>query len=178
MSEIRRMQRDDQAGRKWRAEVSTAALAFEQRWTLAALKRVNPDLHRRLIEQRNLFDKATVTGDADEVETQGGAMCRGYAAAVKALEAAGADDDAYVLGKCARTGFTIAIGEQKAAAERVREIHGERVVWFTPNELASLVNHLEAFKPLMAIKRRFPGAEIVDRYADEPAQGDSYGDAA
>jgi hypothetical protein len=178
MSDLRRMQRDDAAARRWLGEVSGAALAFEQRWTAAALKRVDPDLSRRLHEQRGLFDRSLITGTADEIETQGSAMCRGYAAAVRALEGAGEPDDAYVIGKCPRTGFTVAIGSQKAAADRVREVHGERVVWVTPDEVASLLNSVEAFKPIAAIKRLFPGAEIVDRYADEPAQDDSYGDEA
>lgn len=172
MSDLRRMQRDDAAARRWLGEVSNAALAFEQRWTMAALKRVSPDLSRRLFEQRGLFDQSLITGTADEIETQGSAMCRGYVAAVRALE--GEPDDAYVIGKCPRTGFTVAIGQQKAAADRVREVHGERVVWVTPDEVASLLNSVEAFKPIAAIKRLFPGAEIVDRYADEPARGDSY----
>jgi hypothetical protein len=153
--------------------VSDAALAFERRWTLSALKRVDTDLAIRLHEQRGLFDQATFLGSGDEIEVQGGAMCRGYAAAVRALESAAVPDDAYVIGKCPQTGFTIAIGEQRSAAARVREVHGERVVWFTPDELASLVNRLEAFKPLFAIKRLFPGAEILERYPDEPAQEDA-----
>lgn len=175
MSDLRRMQRDEAAARRWLGEVSTAACAMESRWTMAALKRADADLARRLFEQRGLFDRATITGDADEIETHGAAMCRGYAAAVRALEGAAAPDDAYVIGKCPRTGFTVAIGEQKAAAQRVREIHGERVVWLTPDEVASVMNSVEAFKPIAAIKRLFPGAEIIDRYSDEPAQGDSFG---
>jgi hypothetical protein len=167
------MQREDLAMRRWLAEVSTAALALERRWTMAALKRVDANLHRRLLEQRGLFDRATITGTADEIEVQGSAMCRGYAIAVTALEAAGAPDDAYVIGKCSRTGFTVAIGEQKAAAERVREVHGERVVWVTPDEVASMLNAIEAFKPIATIKRMFPGAEIIERYPDEPAQDDA-----
>jgi hypothetical protein len=172
MSTVERMQRDDAAARKWVVEVSSAAQAFESRWTMAALNRVDVDLHLRLREQRGLFDRACVTGTAEEVEAQGGAMCRGYAAAVRALEASGEADDAYVIGKCPRTGYTVAIGEQKAAAERVRDIHGERVVWVTPNEVASLLNSVEAFKPIATIKRFFPGAEIIERYPDEPAQDD------
>lgn len=172
MSEVGRLQRDDQAARHWVGEVSTAALAFERRWTVAALKRVDPVLAGRLREQQSLFDRATVLGGAEEIERQGAAMCRGYAATVRAMEAAAEPDCSYVIGKCPRTGFTIAIGEQKAAADRVREIHGERVVWVTPNELASIMNNIEAFKPIAAIKRLFPGAEVIERYPDEPAQDD------
>lgn len=170
---VETIRRDDNAVRRWLVAASTSALAFERRWTLAALKRVNPDLAQRLLEQRALFDQAVVTAPAEEIELHGAAMCRGYAAAVRALEAAQEPDDAYLIGKCPRTGYTIAIGEQKAAAERVREIHGERVVWVTPDELASIMNSVEAFKPIAAIKRLFPGAEIIERYPDEPAQSDT-----
>jgi hypothetical protein len=170
MSTVERMQRDHAATRRWLVEVSTAALAFERRWTMAALKRVNNDLHSRLYEQRAMFGRSCIMGSAEEVETQGAAMCRGYGAAVRALEAAGEPDDAYLIGKCPRTGFTIAIGEQKAAADRVREVHGERVVWVTPDEIASIMNGIEAFKPIAAIKRLFPGAEVIERYSDEPDQ--------
>lgn len=172
MSDLQRLQRDERAARHWVAEVSTAALALERRWTVAALKRVDKVLAGRLREQQALFDQAALLGDAEEIERQGAAMCRGYAAAVRAMEAAAEPDDSYVLGKCPRTGFTIAIGEQRGAADRVREIHGERVTWVTPNEVAAIMNSIEAFKPIAAIKRLFPGAEIVERYPDEPAQSD------
>lgn len=172
MSAMRQSQRGDEAVRYWRSEVSTAALAFERRWTMAALKRVNPDLAIRLREQCLLFDRACVVGEVEEVSTQGAATCRGHAAAARVMEEANEPDCSYLIGKCPRTGFTIAIGEQKAAAERVREIHGERVVWVTPDELASIMNSIEAFKLIAAIKRLFPGAEIIERYPDEPAQGD------
>jgi hypothetical protein len=52
-------------------------------------------------------------------------------------------------------------------------VHGERVVWVTPDEVASMLNAIEAFKPIATIKRMFPGAEIIERYPDEPAQDDA-----
>ena len=149
--------------------MSSAACAFESRWTLAALRRVDGDLARRLFEQRGLFDQACVTGTAEEVDLQGAALCRGYAAAVQTLSQAQAPDDAYMLGADPVSGLKVAIGDQKAAAARVREIHGERVVWVTPDECASLLASVEAFKFVGAVKQFFPGAEIVDRYADQPS---------
>lgn len=170
MSAVHRMERDAAAARKWMAEVSTAALAFESRWTMLALKRVDPDIARRLHEQRGLLDQALIMGDADQIEEQGSAMCRGYVAAVRALEAAGAPDDAYMLGADAQSGMRVAIGEQRAAAQRVREIHGEGVIWITPDEVAKLMGSVEAFKFVGAVKKFFPGAEVIDRYPDEPAK--------
>jgi len=62
------------------ASVGEAALAFESRWTLAALNRVDADIYARLREQRALFDEAMGAGDADEIELHGAAMVRGYRA--------------------------------------------------------------------------------------------------
>jgi hypothetical protein len=162
MTTVTAMRQEHAAIRTWVPNVSTAAIPFESRWTLAALKRVDPDVHRRLREQRALFDQALVAGTADEIERHGAAMCRGYAKAVQVLETAGEEDDAYMLGQDPRSGFRIAIGQQKPAAQRVRQLHGEVVTWITPDEVAAVLANLEAFKPILAIKRRFPGAEIVE----------------
>lgn len=165
------------AARHWLAEVSRSAMAFEGRWTTLALTRVDPALSKRLREQRGLFDQSLLLGSASEIETQGAAMCRGYAAAVRAMEAAGAPDDAYMLGSDPQTGMRVAIGQQKAAVDRVREIHGEGVVWVTPDEIAKLMGGVEAFKFVGAVKKFFPGAEVLDRYPDEPAKHELEGAA-
>lgn len=160
--------------RKWAGAVSDAALVFESRWTLKALARVDPALAVRFREQRDLFDAACVTGTDEEVETHGAAMCRAYAAVSRVLEGAQEPDDAYVIGFDATSGTRVAIGSQKAALARVRELHGERVIWVTPDEVASLFASLEQFKFVGAVKQLFPGAEIVDRFPEEPAKADGY----
>lgn len=152
--------------RHWLAEVSAAALPFESRWTWLTLRRVDDDLGRRLFEQRGLFDQACVTGTAAEVETHGAAMCRGYAAAVRALERAGAEDDAYMLGSDPETGCKVAISSQKAALARVRELHGQDVTFITPDEVAALFSTVEAFKFIGAVKKFYPDAEVVRRYGE------------
>jgi hypothetical protein len=80
--------------------------------------------------------------------------------AVRVLERVGEADDAYILDM--RTGFRVAIGQQKAAAERVREVHGQAVVWVTPDEVAAVIANVDAFKPIAAIKHLFPGAEMLE----------------
>jgi hypothetical protein len=152
MTSLGTIRREDAAIRKWLAAVAGAALSFEARWTWAALYRVAPDIHRRLTEQRRLFDQAAGAGTPEAIELHGGGMCRGYVAAVQALEAAQASG----------TGLRVAIGEHKAAAERVRELHGKAVVWITPDEVAAVLANLESFKPIAKIKQLFPGAEILD----------------
>lgn len=161
MSDLGTIKREDTALGKWFALTSEAAAVFESRWTLAALRRVNADLHRRLRLQSSLFDKAMITGTPEEIEIHGAALCRGYAVAVSALEAAAEPDNAYMLGMDSKTGFRVAIGNQKAAARRVSELHRD-AVWITPDETATVLANLDAFKPVAKIKQMFPGAEIME----------------
>lgn len=153
--------------RHWREQVGAAALPFEARWTRLALRRASPSIAKALHEQLGLFDQACFTGERGEVETHGAAMCRGYAAAVKALTEAGAEDDAYQMGADPVSGLKVAIGSQRAAVDRVRTLHGQDVIWITPDEIAVLLASVEAFKFVGAVKQFFPGAEIVRRYADQ-----------
>jgi hypothetical protein len=176
MSAVRRPT-DEQVLRYWIGEVSNAAALLERRWTRAALKRVDPDVAKRLEEQRDLFDRAAVTGTVEEIERHGAALCRGYAVAVKTLENAQEPDGAYLLGQDPRSGFTVAIGNQKPAAERVQEVHGRAAVWISPDEVAAILSGLGAFKTLTTIKRMFPGAEVIDIRPREPAKAESGIDA-
>lgn len=169
----RREQSDEAIVRHWIGEVSAAAASFERRWTWLALKRVNPDLAKRFQEQRDLFDAALVIGAASEIELHGAATCRGYAALVSTMEKAVEPDDAYMLGQDPKSGFRIAVGHQKAAADRVAEVHGDAVVWITPDEVAALMAGIEGFKQIASIKKLFPGAEIIDLHPGEPAKFES-----
>ena len=152
--------------------VSEAAAPFESRWTLRSLRRIDPELHDRLLDQQSLYHQALVTGDAAEVEEQSAAMCRGWAAVTRTMEAAGLEDDAYLLGHDPKTGTKVAIGENRHAIERVRALHGQPVVWLTPDEVATLFAGIEGFKTIAAVKQHFPGAEIIDLYSKEPAKED------
>lgn len=150
---------------------SAAAAVFESRWTMRALRRVDPDLCQAVDEQRALFHEAILTGEDDAIREHGDAMCRGWAAAVLRMEQAGEADDAYMLGQSG--GIVVAIGSQRSAAARVRELHGERVIWLTPDEVAAMFGGLQS---VAMVKALWPGAEItvaVERYPDEPAQGDA-----
>ncbi len=147
--------------------VSDAAAPFESRWTLTALHRTDPELHDRLLDQQGLYHQALVTGEADDVEEQSAAMCRGWAAVTRVMEAASVADDAYVLGFHA--GTRVAIGEQKHAIARVRELHGTPVIWITPDEVAALVAGLEAIK---TAKSLWPDAETIRLYPNQAAQYD------
>jgi hypothetical protein len=149
------------AVRYWMRAVSEAAMPFESRWTWASLKRIDPDVYRRVREQCDLFGYELGTGSLTDIEAHGAATCRGYARAFQVLGSAAEPDNAYQLGQDPKTGLQVAIGQQRAAAERVRELHGESVAWITPDEVAMLLANLEAFKPISLSKRLFPGAEMV-----------------
>jgi hypothetical protein len=124
-------------------EITEAALSYERRWTNSALQRVEPEIARKLDSQRARWAKASVTGDEDEILLQGRALCRGYRKAVEVMEAANEPEDSFVLGRDPRTGFTVAIGHQKAAADRVVELHGDSVVFVSPDEVAAILAGLE-----------------------------------
>jgi hypothetical protein len=87
------------------------------------------------------------------------------------MEKAKEPDDSYILGQDAKSGMMVAIGNQRSASARVRELHGDRVVWLTPDEVAAMFVGLQS---VATVKSLWPGAEIqrVERYPDEPAQGD------
>ncbi len=145
--------------------VTAAAAPFESRWTLRALQRTDVGLHQRLVEQMDLYHEALVTGSDDDVEEHSAAMQRGWAAATRAMEAAGAEDDAYLIGRHL-SGVVVAIGDNRHAVARVRTVHGDQVVWVTPDEVAALIAGLETIK---ALKGLWPGAEIIRLYPTEPA---------
>ena len=137
--------------------ITAAATAYEARWTLAALYRVDPDIHGRLRRQIDLWTEASRQGEEDEIVLQGEALVRGYRRAFEILTASGAEDDVYLLGVDEASGLRIAIGHQVAAADRVAALHPD-AVWISPDEVAGLLNSLGGFQTVLAIKRRFPGA--------------------
>jgi hypothetical protein len=149
--------RVDHALRNWPPRVTAAALAFEARWTRNALRRVDPDLAERMDKQTRLYHEAVEDGTAEQIEMHGGGMCRGYAVCAAVMQRAGADDDAYLIG--VSDGVTVAIGDARAAVDRVREKFGNDVVFVTPDEVAEIMAKLPAVND---VKRVFPGAEIVE----------------
>jgi hypothetical protein len=167
MATIPRRIQVDAAVKQWMADVSKAALSFEGRWTRLALRRHDPELAQALHEQEGLFHHALFSGNPAFVAEHGAAMVRGYHAVAKAMADAGEEDDAYMLGADPQSGMKVAIGQQKAGAQRVRTLYGQDVIWITPDEVAVMMASVEQFKIIGAVKRFFPGAEIVRRYEEE-----------
>lgn len=151
---------------------SEAAEAFEGRWTMRALKRIDAEIGQALQDQIDLFNQALVTGAMSQVKLQGEALIRGYVACAKIMSESGEPDDAYMIGQDMATGTKVAVGFNRSCINRVRELHGERVVWVTPDEVASMFAGMQT---VAKVKQLWPGAEIerIDRYEDEPAKGDA-----
>lgn len=168
MNDIQNIRRTNRAVQKWWLEVSDAARAFEARWMMLSLQRVDPELALALQQERDAFDQATIVGSCNEVENLGASVCRGFAAATKAMETAGAPDTAYLLGADPVTGFKLAIGMSKGSARRVRDIHGSGYTFCTPDELAAIIGAKIADGDRQAdfvtsVKNLCPGAELVRR---------------
>mgnify|MGYP001400296296 CR=1 FL=1 len=138
-------------------EVANAAAAYERRWTVAALKALDPELHARFVGQQDDWHAALVTGSDADVREQTAAMCRGWAAITKRME--GQPDDAYMLGICPRTGLRVAITTQKAVCGRLQELGGEPVLLVHPDEVAVM---LAAQQAIASIKSVYPGAEVIE----------------
>lgn len=140
------------------AMVAPAETAFRSRWRLGTLARIDADLHALLVEQIDLYNTALVTGSDGEVAAQAAAMVRGWHAAVAALEAPLAPDDAYLVGVDWNTGTRVVIAEQSGSVGRVQRVDGERVVIVTPDEVARLVAGMTV---LAEVKQFFPDAELL-----------------
>jgi hypothetical protein len=143
-------------------EVQAAASVFEGRWTLGALARVDAELAQRMADQIADYQEAMVTGTIADVKEHVAGMKRGYNKCARVCEAAGVEDDAYLLGLDSMTGMRVAIGDRKASGPRVAELHGDRVTWLTPDECAKLWASIEGLRRVDAIKSAFAGAEVRD----------------
>lgn len=138
-------------------KVSTNAALYEARWTMGALLRADSDLHEALEEQIAWFHEALVTGSDNEITMHGEATCRGWAAAIIAMEKSGTADDAYHIGEFGET--RVMIGRQQHMPPHLREQYGDEMVWLTPREIAALYTKLELARALKAV---WPDGEIVN----------------
>lgn len=143
-------------------EVQVAAQAFEGRWTIGALARVDPALAETLAGQIADWHEAQVIGTLIDIKTHAKGTVRGYLKAARACEAAGIDDDAYKIGLCSQTGMRVAIGDRRLSAQRVADLHGPNVVWLSADEVARLWGSIQGLRRIDAVKAAFPGAEAVD----------------
>ena len=145
---------------------TAAAAAYEARWTLPALRRVDPDLAQLLDEQRTLFFAALASGDLADIREHGEAMVRGWLKAIARMAAE--PDNAYLVGVDPATGTRVAISTQRASEGRVREQHGDDILFLTPDEVAAIAATIH---PAAAVKTLWPGATITQVRKKSPAEG-------
>jgi hypothetical protein len=170
--ELMNVRKTERVVQKMWEKVNDAKAKFEARWMMLSLHRVDPELYKNLMDQIDIFDQETITGTAEDIEEHGEATLRGFEAATKVMEKSALDDDAYMLGQCSMTGLKIAIGSAKGSTKRVREVYGQDVVFFSPDELATMI----AFRGdverkgivfIEAVKKHWPGSELIKRYQEE-----------
>jgi hypothetical protein len=137
--------------------VCELASLFEARWMMGALAFHASDLHEALEDQIGRFNHALLKGTDAEIVEQGEATCRGWQAAIVAMEESGIADDAYHIGEFG--GVIVAIGRQRHAPEHLRKQYGPDLVWLTPRECAALYTKLEVAR---ALKAEWPDGELVD----------------
>lgn len=140
------------------AMVAPVEAAFRSRWRLSTLARINPDLHKALLEQIDLYHTTSVTGSDAEFRIQAEAMVRGWRAACMALESPLRPDDAYLEGFDAHTGTRVVIADHTQSVGRVQAKDGERVVLVSPDEVAKMVAGMGM---IAEIKSFFPDAELT-----------------
>jgi hypothetical protein len=70
----------------WRKRSAEDGARFRRRWSFGALRKVDADLADALYQQEQFFVAACVTGGTVDIEDHGSALCRGYMAAIKAME--------------------------------------------------------------------------------------------
>ncbi len=167
--EISNMRKTDRVVQEMWQRVNEAKAKFEGRWMYLSLRRVDDELYKNLMEQIDIFDEVSITGTVKDIAEHGEATLRGFVAATKVMEKAKVIDDSYMMGQCHLTGLRVAIGTAKGSVKHIQEVYGPDVVFFSPDEIASLVAlhadvESKAIIFVEATKRQWPGATMVERY--------------
>lgn len=132
------------------------AARFEARWTMDALCRADPGLYEALTDQIGMFHDSLGRHPDQEIVEQGEAACRGWAAAIVAMEKSGIASDAVHIGEFGDV--VVAIGRQQSAPAHLIERYGERLAWLRPREVAAMYMH---YRHAQAVKAIWPDAEII-----------------
>lgn len=138
------------------AKINKAAALFETRWTTDALCRIDPDLNEALEDQIAIFHEALVAGEDEDIIEHGEATCRGWEAAIVAMEKSGIAHDAYHFGQFGEV--TVAIGRQHKAPDWFIEQYGGEVVWLNAREVAAMFFQI---REVEKVKLLWPDAKIV-----------------
>lgn len=156
------------------AMVAPAETAFRSRWRLQSLQRVDPELHRLLVEQLNLYDAAMVTGSDQDAREQAEAMVRGWRAACAAMESPLQADDAYLTGYDLNTDTIVVIAKVKESGPRAERVLGRKVITITPDEVAKVIAGLNI---IAEAKSLFPDAEVIRFHETDLREAEEVGRA-
>ena len=140
-------------------KVSDAEHLYLSRWHLSSLEKIDPELYKNVMEQLSMYNEALVTDTVAEAITYGEGMIRGYAVAVKAMETAGAVDDAYFVGFDRESGKRLVISERKDCLVAAENKQPGNYSWCSPDELARLFFGLGM---VQGVKKIWPSAEISE----------------
>lgn len=147
--------------RTWNPRVSEAALAFEARWSRSALRSYDARLADAFEEALNQYEKAVDYGSSTDIDVAGKRLVRAYGVISARLAAANVPDDAYMVGRDAKSGVEIVIAASPAAAKRAAESGHRFAKWFTPDEIATLIGLDMRAQKIADVKAVFPGAEMT-----------------
>lgn len=139
-------------------KVAPAETAFRSRWRLQTLRRIDEDLHGRLTEQIQLYERSLVTGSDEEAQDQAEAMIRGWRAACAAMESQLQKDDAYLTGWDHNTNTIVVIANCRESGPRAERVLGQKVITITPDEVAKVIAGLNI---IAEAKSLFPDAEVI-----------------
>lgn len=138
-------------------EVGQAAVAFEARWTYAALRRAAPDLAERLNRQTALWWDARPTDDSERIIRMAQAMVRGYSLCTKAMEDQNHPDDAYQV-VMTDGGRVYTFGPQACAEYLAEKFPGS--IHYTFEAAAEVLDsHSRLVGTALAV---FPGAQVLE----------------
>lgn len=139
------------------------------------MERVDADLHARLVEQIDLYDRAMITGSDDEARDQAEAMVRGWRAACSAMESPLRPDDAYLTGYDISTNTIVVIADCKESGPRAERVLGRKAITITPDEVAKVIAGLNI---IAEAKGLFPDAEVISFSQTCSDEEKAAGDAA
>lgn len=152
----------DLAMRTWAPRVAEAALIFEQRWTRRAVRNFDGKLADAFDQALNDYAHAMDYGSSTDVNRTGERLVRAYNVISARMGAANIPPDAFMVGRDPKTKTEIVIAQTPAAAAYARENGYQFALFFSPDEIATLIALDERAKKIAAVKAAFPGAEITN----------------
>jgi len=140
-------------------KVGEAEKAFLSRWHLSTLEKIDAELYQNVMDQLSMYNEALVTESVEDAVNLGEGMIRGYAVAVKAMDEAGAVDDAYFVGFDRESGRRLVISERKDCLAAAIKKQPGNYSWIAPDEVARIFFGLEM---VQGVKELWPDAEVSE----------------